>query len=705
MPNRLINEKSPYLLQHAHQPVDWYPWGSEAFEKAKQENKPIFLSIGYSTCHWCHVMAHESFDDHEVADILNRYFVSIKVDREERPDVDHVYTTYCQFMRGNCGWPLSVFMTPDKKPFFLGTYFPKKSRFGLEGFLDILQKTAYLWLHNRREVERTAESIFKVVQQSVENASAVKIGVFSKNLDSFASLAEPILHRAYRDLEQRFDPIWGGFSPAPKFPTPHQLRFLFRYYHRYGSDRALKMALRTLDAMASGGIYDQLAGGFHRYSVDHAWVVPHFEKMLYDQALIPMAYLEAWQLTKNPAYAEIVTRTIDFVLEELTSPGGGFYSAQDADVDGKEGEYYLWTKQEIMDVLGQADGLEACNYWGVEGEGNFEGKSILHRAFYRSRFLNSDDFTLSPTPENIVSFREKLLEFRKTRRRPSTDDKVITSWNGLMIALCARAGTAFANDCYVFAAERSAQFVLSQLMDAETCTLRRSYRDGAVTGVAVLEDYSFLVEGLLELFFATADSSYLKHAQHLTDRMISLFWDTEKKGFHFMPKTADELPMRSKDLFDGATPSGNSMAFEVLTVLDQVLGSGRYDEMAREMLDVFHPVISEAPIAYTHFLCGIDRLLRPLQEVVILPDKDRTLVSEVKEALTRLFMPATVHFVLNRDDSTLASLLGSELVSAADGEQATTMVQICSNRTCLKPLDARTFLERLEKDKGLGSRI
>jgi uncharacterized protein YyaL (SSP411 family) len=465
------------------------------------------------------------------------------------------------------------------------------------------------------------------------------------------------------------------------------------------------MALRTLDAMASGGIYDQLAGGFHRYSVDHAWVVPHFEKMLYDQALIPMAYLEAWQLTKNPAYAEIVTRTIDFVLEELTSPGGGFYSAQDADVDGKEGEYYLWTKQEIMDVLGQADGLEACNYWGVEGEGNFEGKSILHRAFYRSRFLNSDDFTLSPTPENIVSFREKLLEFRKTRRRPSTDDKVITSWNGLMIALCARAGTAFANDCYVFAAERSAQFVLSQLMDAETCTLRRSYRDGAVTGVAVLEDYSFLVEGLLELFFATADSSYLKHAQHLTDRMISLFWDTEKKGFHFMPKTADELPMRSKDLFDGATPSGNSMAFEVLTVLDQVLGSGRYDEMAREMLDVFHPVISEAPIAYTHFLCGIDRLLRPLQEVVILPDKDRTLVSEVKEALTRLFMPATVHFVLNRDDSTLASLLGSELVSAADGEQATTMVQICSNRTCLKPLDARTFLERLEKDKGLGSRI
>ncbi|MGC8720198.1 MAG: thioredoxin domain-containing protein, partial [Thermodesulforhabdaceae bacterium] len=424
-------------------------------------------------------------------------------------------------------------------------------------------------------------------------------------------------------------------------------------------------------------------------------------KMLYDQALVPMAYLEAWQLTKNPAYKEIITQTLDFVLEELTFSDGGFYSAQDADVDGKEGEYYLWTRQEIIDVLGEDNGVEACKFWGVEGSPNFEGKFIPYRADFRQRFVSSPDVTLIPTPENILRSRDKLFSVRKNRHRPATDDKIITAWNGLMIGMYARAGNALVNDLYVSAAERAARFILSQLMDDESFMLRRSYRDGEVKGEAVLEDYAFLIQGLMELFFATSDSFYLKHAQNLTDRMISLFWDIDKKGFHFIPETVDDLPIRSKDIFDGATPSGNSVAFEILIILDQLLGSGRYEEMAREMLEVFLPELLEVPAAYTHFICGVDRLAGPLREVVILPDESRSFVDEVKKALARLFLPGTIHFVVS-DDSFLSSVLGigERVITDAKGEEInTTMIQICSKRTCLKPVDAKTFLGRLEKDQ------
>lgn len=675
MPNRLIHEKSPYLLQHANQPVDWYPWTQEAFDRATKEDKPIFLSIGYSTCHWCHVMAHESFDDEEVAEILNRCFVSIKVDREERPDVDHVYMTFCQLMRGNCGWPLSVFMTPDRKPFFIGTYFPKRRRSNLEGFLDILEKICYLWTNNRKAIEQTADSIFKLVNQATETLylrpRASKISQPAR---------EEILHRAYRNLERSFDSVWGGFGSPPKFPTPHQLRFLLRYYNRYDLKKALVMVEKTLDGMASGGIYDQLGGGFHRYSVDREWIVPHFEKMLYDQALIPMAYLEAWQVTKNPAYEEIVIDTLDFVLEEFTSPEGGFYSAQDADVDGKEGEYYIWTREEIIDILGSEKGNKACLYWGVEGESNFEGRFVLTRSFDRHNALKTGTSMLLTVPSEIKQVRQELLRARKNRPKPSTDNKILTSWNGLMISMLARAGNILKRPEYIAAAERSCEFIFSNLMDPNGARLHRSYCEGAVISEAFLEDYAFFIQGLLELFFATSKPALINRVYELTDQMISLFWDDQNKGFYFTPKHSTELPIRSKDLFDGATPSGNSVAFENLLLLSRISEKGRYEEMVADMLDVFEKTISEAPVAYTHFICGIDRYIGPSVEITLLPDDGYTYVREIRERLNEIFLPRTI-------------------LLASTGGVSKTKVQICKDRVCLPPIDADKFLNRLSEEK------
>lgn len=680
MPNKLINEKSPYLLQHAHQPVDWYPWGEEAFYKAKEEDKPVFLSIGYSTCHWCHVMARECFDDMEVADLLNKYFVSIKVDREERPDVDNVYMTFCHFMRGNCGWPLSVFMTPDKKPFFVGTYFPKRSRLGLEGFLEVIEKLSYLWINNRAEIEKTSESILKIVTQSVaENRSSEKL------LEARPVIPEEILRRGYENLRKSFDPVWGGFGPAPKFPTPHQLFFLMRYYNRYGSEEALRMAERTLDGMASGGIYDQLGGGFHRYSIDRGWIVPHFEKMLYDQALIGMAYLEAWQLTGKSPYRQVVLQTVDFVLEEFLSPEGGFYSAMDADVEGEEGKYYTWTKEEIINALGPEDGEIACKYWGVEGEGNFGGRFVLFRASDRFKGFRSKESILNPFPQELEPLREKLLNLRKNNRlKPLRDDKIITAWNGLMIALCARAGRVFENSSYISVAERSASFVLSHLMDPKDFRLYRCYRDGMVTSEGFLEDYAFFIRGLLELFFSTFKADFLGNACELADRMISLFWDPDNKGFYFTPGYADELPLKSKELFDGATPSGNSMAFEVLLLLSQLSRNERYQEIAVSMLETFGNVLLQAPGAYTYFLCGIDRFLGPALEVTVFPDGSSSYVGEIIAGLNRLFLPRTIHLV-------------SSDPGISNGRGVKTMVQICKDRTCGLPVEAESFLEKLKK--------
>ncbi|MCX7822400.1 MAG: thioredoxin domain-containing protein [Syntrophobacterales bacterium] len=666
MPNRLVYEKSPYLLQHSNQPVDWYPWGEEAFRRAREEGKPVFLSIGYSTCHWCHVMAHESFDDEEVADLLNRYFVSIKVDREERPDVDHVYMIFCQLMRGNCGWPLSVFMTPDKKPFFVGTYFPKRRRPGLDGFLDILEKIVYLWLNNRQEIEDTADSIFKIVQQSTE-ASGHSLKTFRQHPQPFQ---EEIFYRAYRNLERSFDPLWGGFGPPPKFPTPHQLRFLLRYYNRYGVEKALKMVERTLDGMASGGIYDQLGGGFHRYSVDREWIVPHFEKMLYDQALIPMAYLEAWQVTKNPAYEEIISQTLRYVLDELLSTDGGFYSAQDADIDCREGEYYLWDRSEIMSSLGTQAGNWACSYWGVEGKGNFEGRFVLYRAEDRR-----NDLRLSPLPDRIKPLREKLLAIRRSRPKPMRDDKILTSWNGLMIAFCARVGEAFKNPLYISASEKAANFLLANLVDPKDYRLYRCYREGTVTSEGFLEDYAFFIKGLLELYLTTFEPRFLRHAQELADRMISLFWDDKNKGFYFVPGHKKELPLRSKELFDGATPSGNSVAFEVLLLLDRVLSKGPYGEMASEMFDVFEDTLLQIPTAYTYFLCGLDVFCGPTLEITILQDAHSSYVEEVRDRLNRAFLPRTIY-----------------LVSEPDSEREKTEIRLCKGKTCMMPIDASVFL-------------
>ncbi len=681
MPNRLIHEKSPYLLQHANNPVDWYPWGDEAFEKAKKENKPIFLSIGYSTCHWCHVMAHESFEDPEVAEILNKYFVSIKVDREERPDIDNVYMAFCNALTGRGGWPLSVFMTPDKKPFYAGTYFPKYSRYGITGFIELLRRIAYLWQSSREEIENASENIAKMMHLFYQEKNAV----------SYEGLSfDELFHRAYESLKASFDPEWGGFSPAPKFPTPHQISFLLRYYKRYGKKEALVMAEKTLMAMAYGGIYDQLGGGFHRYSVDAEWLVPHFEKMLYDQALISTSYLEAFQLTKKKEYLKVAEETLDYVLQEMVSPEGGYYSAVDADSEGKEGEYYLWTSDEIKRVLG-SDWEKACLYFGVTEEGDLEGKSVLRKHLERERFFKGKTFDVDIAKEEIEHYRKKLLDERSKRPKPLTDDKILTSWNGLMISTMARAGIITGNYKYVESARKAADFILTHLMD-ENNNLFRRYREGDVLKEAFLEDYAFFNLGLLELFFVTSESRYLRNAIGIAEVMIEKFWDFEGFGFFFSPKDGEKLIFNAKNLFDGATPSGNSVALEVLTILSQLSGSSRYESLAWEMIKGFWKDIMASPIAHTYFLCAIFRTADQSREIWILTE-DEGKAHELRKFIYKDFSPGLLCVVVperNRGDLSKHLVFLKEMTT----KERKTTIYWCEGKTCSEPIDVESFKKK-----------
>ncbi len=545
--NNLANEKSPYLLQHAENPVNWYPWGDTAFEKAKKEDKPIFLSIGYATCHWCHVMAHESFEDEDVAQLLNKDFIAIKVDREERPDIDNIYMSVCQAMTGSGGWPLSIFLTPEAKPFYAGTYFPKVGRMGMPGLIDILKHIAMVWEGDRTRLIEASEKVTGHI--------SVKLGPHKIP----TALGKETLETGYEQLRERFDPENGGFGSSPKFPTPHQLTFLLRWHKRNSDSTALEMVEKTLEAMRRGGIFDQIGFGFHRYSVDSEWLVPHFEKMLYDQAMLAMAYTEAFQVTGKDNFAQVAREIFTYVLRDMTAPEGGFYSAEDADSEGKEGLFYVWTPKEIKDQLGEKLGGLVCRFYDVTEAGTFEeGRSIPHMPLSLKAFAELEGFSLTKFEASLEDARHRLYQVREKRVHPLKDDKVLTSWNGLMIAAFAKGYQVFGDQEYADAAKRAADFVLKNLKATDGRLLRR-YRQGDAAYPAYLDDYVFLVWGLIELYEATFDVSYLEEAVTLNSAMVDIFWDKQDGGLYFTGTGNEQLITRSKEIYDGAIPSGNSV--------------------------------------------------------------------------------------------------------------------------------------------------
>ncbi|GAV24846.1 thioredoxin [Carboxydothermus islandicus] len=672
-PNRLIHEKSPYLLQHAYNPVDWYPWGDEAFKKALMEDKPVFLSIGYSTCHWCHVMERESFEDEEVADLLNKHFVAIKVDREERPDIDQIYMTACQAMTGQGGWPLTIIMTPEKKPFFAGTYFPKRSKWGRPGLIEILTEIAKLWETDREQLLTISKRLYEFMQAMPQ----------SKKGD----LTEEVLEKAYREFLGRFDSEYGGFGPAPKFPTPHNLIFLLRYWKRTGEEKALFMAEKTLEAMTRGGIYDHIGYGFHRYSTDREWLVPHFEKMLYDNALLAYTYLEAYQATKKEKYARVAREVFTYVKRKMTSPEGGFYSAEDADSEGVEGKYYVWTQDEVKKVLGPEEGELFCRVYDITPEGNFEGKNIpnLIHTDLESMAVKFGK-SLEELTESLDRMRQKLYQEREKRVLPHKDDKILTSWNGLMIAALAKGARVLQDQELLNMAQKAAEFIFSKLRRDDGRLLAR-YREGEAAVLAYLDDYAFLIWGLIELYEASFEVRYLKLAVELTREMLKLFWDEKHGGLYFTGVDGEELITRPKEIYDGAMPSGNSVAALNLLRLGRMLGEEDFLQKAEEILSTFAGKVSEIPSAYSFYLLAYIFYLGPVKEVVVAGEPGGEDTRAMIEKINLAYLPNSV--VLFHPIGDAGQEIQEIIPHIADkkplpGERAT--VYVCENFSCKAPV-------------------
>ena len=595
MSNRLAQETSPYLLEHADNPVDWYPWGPEALARARRENKPILLSIGYSACHWCHVMARESFEDSEIAALINRDFVAIKVDREERPDLDQVYMRAVQAMTGSGGWPMTAFLLPDATPFFAGTYFPPSDRFGMPSFRRVLAAVTDAFSNRMGEVEATATQVREYLQRPAVPLAA-------------GSLTPALLDEASTRLARDHDPTHGGFGSAPKFPQPMLVDFLLRSHRRTGDPSVLAMAQQTLQAMAAGGMYDQLGGGFHRYSVDERWLVPHFEKMLYDNALLPRAYLDAWQLTGDAGFRRVVEDTLAFVQRELLSPDGGFYSSLDADSEGEEGRFYVWTPHELELALGVDDATAVARAFDVSDAGNFDGRNILH--------------PMTPDASAVLAgVRERLLAARAGRVRPHRDEKVIAGWNGLMLRAFAEAGRVLDRPDLLSIAEANARFLLSRMRTGER--MRRSYKDGRATLAGYLEDQAAVADGLLSLYEATFETRWLDEVRRLMRETLAAFWDAPRGAFFDTAADQEQLVVRPQDVTDNAIPSGTSMAVDVLLRGGRLLGEDSWIAIARSSLERLAPTAAKAPLAFGRLLAALDfELGRPVELAVIGPLAD-----------------------------------------------------------------------------------
>jgi hypothetical protein len=672
----LINEKSPYLLQHAYNPVDWYPWGQEALDKAKAEDKPVFLSIGYASCHWCHVMEEECFSDPQVADLLNEAFVCIKVDREERPDLDAVYMAVCQAMGRNCGWPLNILMTPKLNPFFAASYIPKHSQAGLVGMVDLVPQVVQIWKLQRSQLEMVGADI------------KGRIEVMEKRTPQ-KELGSTVLQDAYDRLTLDFDNEHGGFGGAPKFPRPHNILFLLRYYARTGQKNALSMVEKTLTQMRLGGIFDQLGFGFHRYSTDEKWLVPHFEKMLYDQALIAMTYTETFQSTGAKRYALAAKETLDYTLRDLALIQGGFYSAQDADTEGEEGKFYLWTMDEVLDTLPPVDAELAVHIYGLKPEGNFlevgrqSGKNILHIAEPLEELASYKGLTLQELVDRLHSVREVLFEARKRRVPPAIDDKVLTDWNGLMISALAKAGSVLNEANYVEAAKKTADFILNQML--KDGVLHHRYAKGETAIEGFLDDYAFFVFGLIELYEATFEDKYLQAAADLTKTMVAKFWDDKNGGFYQTKNSEADMP-KIKQLYDGATPSGNSVALHNLLWLSRLTDEPIYDTMAAQMTRIFAREIEGAPEAYTFFLSATDFLIGSSYSVTLVGDLKEKDTEEMLNALRKHYLPTTV----------IAFKFPSKAGLGYEQIEGKATAYVCQNQTCLPPTNSlMVMLEQL----------
>jgi uncharacterized protein YyaL (SSP411 family) len=675
-PNRLIKEKSPYLLQHAHNPVDWHAWNEESFEKARVENKPIFLSIGYSTCHWCHVMEKESFEDAEVAELMNNAFVSIKVDREERPDIDHVYMTVCQMMTGSGGWPLTIVMTPDKKPFFAATYIPKESRFGRAGLMELIPRISEVWTSRQKDVLESAENLTTALQ-SLEKESS------GEPLDA------SVLDKAYDELSQRFDKTYGGFSGAPKFPTPHNFFFMLRYWRKADSQEALKMVEKTLQEIRWGGIFDQIGFGFHRYSTDREWLVPHFEKMLYDQALLALAYLETYQATGNTVYSDTAKEIFTYVLRDMRSPEGGFYSAEDADSEGVEGKFYVWTEQELREILPADEADLIVRAFQVEKTGNFReeasGKSVGANILYTGKSL-ADIASVMKLPAEVLkqkidSARSRLFEVRERRVHPHKDDKILTDWNGLMIAALARGAQVLGDKVYADAAENAVEFILNRLRKPDGRLLHR-YRDGEASIAAHLDDYAFLMWGLIETYEATFDARYLTTALELNKEMIRRFWDERGGGLYFTSDDAENLIVRKKEVYDGALPSGNAVAMLNLLRLGRFTGDADLEDRAFKIQKAFSEQVRQFPSGYTQFLSAVDFGLGASHDVVISGSLG---AKEMLDALRSRFSPnqVLVFRPAGEESAGIDAVASFAKNYASVNGKATAYV--CSGRSCKDP--------------------
>ena len=654
MSNRLSTERSPYLLQHAENPVDWRPWGPEVFEEAKRTDKPVLLSIGYSTCHWCHVMAHESFEDETVAQAVNAAFLPVKVDREERPDVDAVYMAACLAMNGSGGWPLTVLLTPDQKPFWAGTYLPK------DQLLHLLRKAARLWREDRAGVLVTGDTLTAHLQQEGQ----ARPGTPSREL----------VRQAVSQFAQSYDERWGGFGAAPKFPTPHNLIFLLRYAQLAKEEHAREMALHTLNNMYRGGLFDHVGGGFSRYSTDQHWLVPHFEKMLYDNALLALAYTEAFQHTRCPIYGKITRRTLDYVLRELSGPQGGFCCGQDADSDGVEGKYYALTPDELAQALGGVDGLRFCQWYGITPEGNFEGKSIPN-------LLGQSQF--NQDPEDMAALREQVYAYRLSRTALHRDDKVLTAWNGLAMAALARAGLVLDEPWYLDAARQTAEFLAEKLTTSDGRLLAR-WRDGDAAHPGKLDDYAFLAYGLLELYSATFDASYLTRAVGLAVCLLKLFFDGERGGFYPYASNGEQLLTRTKEAYDGAMPSGNSIAALVLFRLSRLTGEMRWREAADLQLSWLAGAAEGYPAGHSFAMLACLEELWPTAELVITAQKPPEELRGFLREAPRLGL--TVLVKTQENAGTLAALapFTKDYPIPAQGAQ----YYLCQGGACAQPVDS-----------------
>ena len=670
MPNRLINETSPYLLQHANNPVDWYPWGEEALARARDEDKPILLSIGYSACHWCHVMERESFENDATAEIMNSHFISIKVDREERPDLDAVYMEAVQMLTGSGGWPMTVFLTPECKPFFGGTYFPPVDRHDMPGFPRLLETVALAYRNSHTEIQR-------VTGQLTE-----QMGRTANMPPGSGALDESILHHAYNQLATNFDYQNGGVGSAPKFPQPMTLEVLLRYHALGHNDRALTMFELTLDKMARGGIYDQIAGGFHRYSTDSFWLVPHFEKMLYDNALLARLYLHAWLATGRSLYRRITEETLDYVLREMTGEHGGFYSATDADSEGEEGKFFVWSPDEISAALGNEDAGLFSEYFGVSQRGNFEGKNILNIPVKAADFAERQGVPLEQLVEIIRRGKETLWHMRKEREHPLLDDKSLASWNGLMLRALAEAGSALGRQDYLVAASRNAEFLMNDMRSDGR--LLRSYREGQAKLPGFLEDYSFVADGLLALYEATFERRWLDAVVELTDQMITLFWDDSAGAFYDTGRDHEELVVRPRDVFDNAQPCGGSVASDLLLRLSLITGNDDYASKAVVPLRTLAELMGRAPAGTGRWLAALDFYLSTPKEVAVIGPGGDQATQALLGAVYSRYLPNRV--LVGAGGEAEADASGLPLLMGRGMLNGLPTAYVCENYACQLPV-------------------